>query len=135
MARTVSTPYGCAAVCYVDGRHIEEDWDWDLFIDDLRTRAKKRWPSLDECNAWIDREDHAILENDYCFVGVSEYCGLVSVWLLPKELDTYYPDEASKENLAKRWVSSIENNFHKEFGEYRKVGTFSNGEAVYEKIN
>ena len=73
----------------------------------------------------VGHEDHAILENGHCYIGVSEYCGLVSIWLVPKD---EYPD------LSQKWCDQIGNKFYNLFSEYKHVATFSNGEAIYERI-
>lgn len=142
MGRSVSTPSGAIAVCYRDvssfGYDIDDegnvlydnyDWaiaedSWDWFLDGITTDASNRWGSFYKSDEWVGREDRAILENTYAYIGVSEYCGLAAVWLLPKY----------DEPLAESWCARIAKNFNKMFGEYAKVGTFSNGESVYEKI-
>jgi hypothetical protein len=141
MGRSVSTPYGAVAVGFVDvsefGRVVDEDgnvtdeyceWqssdDWEWFTYDVAFRAKKKWKSFGECEYWVGREDKAILENEFAYVGVSEYCGCAAVWLLPKD----------EHQLAEAWCNKIAKNFEKEFAAMVKVGTFSNGEAVYKKV-
>jgi hypothetical protein len=135
MSRSVSIPCGALEVAYQDVSEYE--WDtFPCFLQDIQAYAKRLWPSLRECDTWLDREDHAILENDLCYLGVSEYCGLASIWLVPKE----YPDsgcfraDAYLYPLAVHWIERVAQKFHKIFGHYRKLGTFSNGESIYEKI-
>jgi hypothetical protein len=107
--------------------------DWNYFIEWIRQEAQDRWPSLDECDTWLDREDHAILENGHCWIGVSEYCGLASIWLVSKAEQHLNNWDHNLVNLATRWCDQIEPNFRKLFDEYQKLGTFSNGESVYQK--
>ena len=95
---------------------------FDDYIDDLKTQLVKKYPSLSECDEWLDREDHAMLENDKIYVGVSEYMGLLAIWMVAK-------DDVSG---AERYLRARENSFLKSFGSLRKVGTFSNGESVFE---
>jgi hypothetical protein len=135
MARSVSIPCNATEIAYQDvSEHDRETFQW--FLDDIRDHARSLWPSLRDCDTWLGREDHAILENDLCYLGVSEYLGLASVWLVPKD----YPDSgyvgghAYIYPLAVNWISRIAPTFHRAFGQYRRIGTFSNGESVYERI-
>ena len=109
--------------------------DWSEFIGETRCTAKEKWPSLDDCDKWIGREDHAILENRHCYIGVSEYCGLAAVWLLSKSEEyrnTGYSSDESAANLADSWCARIADRFDKVFSEYRSIGTASNGEQFFE---
>ena len=133
MSRSVSYPSD-AIVAYRDITDIEEDYDFDWYIDDLRDQVKEVFPSMEVCNKWLDREDHAIAENRFAYFGISTYCGLASVWMVKKEFDTYYEDENRLANMADNWMNLIYKKFNKVFGEYRKIGTASNGESFFEKI-
>jgi len=133
MSRSVSYPNG-AVVAFRDVSDMVDEFDWEWFLEDVKGVAHKAFPSMEETDKWLDREDHAILENQFAYIGVSEYCGLASVWLVVKDFDTYYDDEQRLENLSENWVGLVENKFHKLFGELRKVATFSNGESVYERM-
>ena len=135
MARSVSVPSGAIEVAYQDVS--EHDWDtFQWFLDNIQDYAQELWPSFRACDTWLGREDNAVLENDLCYLGVSEYCGLASIWLVPKD----YPNSGSFSGheyiypLAVNWISRIAPKFHKAFGQYRKIATFSNGESVYERI-
>lgn len=132
MGRSVSRPSGSFAVAY---EHLEYDEDdatmqWECYLEDVVSKARKLAPSFSECDTWPDREDHAILENEFAYLGLSEYCGLVCIWLLPKEGDDYGDNQAG---LRAHWLDQIEAKFHKVFGTLNKVGTFSNGEAVFSR--
>lgn len=127
---------GCCPKC---GAKVEYDdhldyADFECWVEDIKETAKQAWPTLSECDKWVGNEDHAILENDHCYIGVSTYCGLAAIWLLPKSedlLNTGYADDASRANLAAAWCTQVAPKFDELFGQYRKIGTFSNGEAVY----
>ncbi len=156
MGRSVSYPTDCTAVCFRDVMYMgypadeetgETDFDqepdsflaqieFNDFVDMIRYEANRQWKSLVECDRFLDREDRAIMENDFCYIGVSEYCGLAAIWLKSKgdELrDEWYSDSQSLANLADAWCARIEKKFHALFGEYVKTGTMSNGCGVYEK--
>jgi hypothetical protein len=126
MGRSVSVPASAVAVAYqeFDG---QDEMDWDLFIDDIKDSALWAFPKMSYCDHWAGREDHAILENQLAYLGVSEYCGLVAVWLVPK-LDGY------SDSLAVHWCNQQAPRLQKLFGTLNKIGTFSNGEAVFERV-
>lgn len=111
--------------------------DWDYYCEDFQREMIRAFPSLSECDEWVGREDHALLENDYCRIGVSEYCGLVSMWVQPK--DPHYSENESWDARRDHWIAQIGPKFHKVAGTcfgtaLRKLGSFSNGEGVYERI-
>lgn len=128
MGRSVSTPCNAVAVTYRDVTEIEdaEQFEYEV-IEDLREYAKTLWPSLTECDKWIGREDHAVLENGHAYIGVSDYCGLAAFWLVPKD------DRDYGESLARQWCEQVSAKFIKAFGNLRCIGRLSNGEAVYQK--
>jgi len=121
MGRSVSVPPAAELVAYktYEGEH---EIEWDLLVEDVQEYFKAKYPSLENSGEWLGREDRAILENRLVYIGISEYCGLVSVWAVPKE---EYAD------LAARFVKQIAPYFQK-IGELRKIGTASNGEAFFE---
>lgn len=100
--------------------------DWEFYVENIEYYAKELFPSFTECKEWLSNEDLAILENDFAYLGISEYCGLSSIWITPK-------DDCENFGLAKSWVNRIENKFNTKFGDLKKIGAFSNGESIYEK--
>ena len=137
MARSVSTPSNCTAICYQDATHIEDSFEWDDFKSMIEEQVQSIFPSMDNCDKWLDREDHAIMENSFAYIGISEYCGLVAIWLKSKGDEyegSYYADEARLANLADGWCNRVIPTFESTFSEYERVATFSNGEAAYQKI-
>lgn len=76
---------------------------------------------------WLGREDLALLANRLVYIGVSEYCGLVSLWCVPVE----------DSPLAERWARSIEAKVQALWDDMATVrslnlmGRFSNGEALF----
>lgn len=101
--------------------------DWDEFVASLQEQISSLWPSMSACDVWVGSEDHAIMENNHAFIGVSEYCGLACVWLLPKE------GNDSGDALARAWCNRIAPKFNRMFGDLVRIGQFSNGEAVFEQ--
>ena len=131
MARSVSSPYGATAVIYTaidtDDDPDCTQFEWESKIDDLIDALQQKFPSLRLSDKWLGNKDRAILENSFAYFGVSEYCGLVSVWVVPKE---DYP-------LATAWAekarASLRASVYQSFGiVLNKVATASNGEAFFQ---
>lgn len=144
MGRSVSYPRNAAVVCFRllapmtiadNGNEVPDDSqdgyheEFDCLVEWVKDASKAAWPSLYDCDGWLDREDHVLLANGHCFIGVSEYCGMVAVWLAPKENYSH----TDTPELAGAWCRLIAPRFERMFAQYRKVATFSNGEAVYAK--
>ncbi len=132
MSRSVSTPSGAVAIAYKDASYIEHEFDWDFFKENIVCQLQTAFPSLNDADGWIGREDHIVLDNGHCQITISEYCGLVAVSLVPLEAE--YDSEAGLDNLHLHWCGQISNKFTSLLGEFNKIGTFSNGEAVFEAI-
>lgn len=141
MGRSVSTPRNASHVVYAHRVYREDDddgfleqQDFDDAIEDLRAEIRAKDKSFRNISQWSG-EDHGLLVNDAYTIGVSEYCGLVAVWAVPKtwhedeEGDTSIVNDILEHNLE-AWLIEAAGYF----GEVlRKVGTFSNGEAVFER--
>jgi hypothetical protein len=74
-----------------------------------------------------------VAENDLAEFGVSEYDGLLALWVRVKDPDYYGPTTTG---LALHWIEQtwpkVEAMYPNRL--YRQ-GTFSNGESVYRKVN
>ena len=124
MGRSVSYPSHAEIVAYRDwlGDDEPDEWAWDAFVDCIRDDVAACWPSFQDADHWIGREDRVILENSLAQVGVSEYCGLAAIWIVPKDTP-----------LAAGFINRIRPKFLRTLGNLRKLGTFSNGEAVFKR--
>jgi hypothetical protein len=140
MGRSVSYPAGYSVVTFKEWHQPEleegettprpaEEFDWEDFTTDLTEYAPTLWPSLGPCDVWLGNENHALLENSHCYIGVSEYCGLASLWIVPKENEW-----GDVSGLAANWCEQIADLFVRTFGELSCVGVASNGEAFYRQI-
>jgi len=115
-------------VCY------EEDQQ-DAFsncVDYALSEIRRAFPSVTKDDKWLDREDHAFASNSFAYFGVSEYCGLVSVWMTPKE-------DYEQPGLQERWINQNGAKFKESvsgcFGtNLVKTATFSNGEAMFSAV-
>ena len=137
MGRSVTTPSGTVYTSYavLDDDFEYDDFDWHT--EDFQREMRRAFPSLTECDEWVGHEDHALLENAYAYIGVSEYCGLVAMWVCEKDLD--YRNEHLT-GLRDRWLHQIQHKFRKVaqtcFGQALiKVGAFGNGEGFFAPIN
>lgn len=98
MARSVSTPYDALTIEYAAFDTLDgDDYAWQDAIENLRYTAQALYPSLRDCDRWIGRENHAVLENAHGVITVSEYCGLVAIALVPTE----------NSGLAARWCRQV----------------------------
>lgn len=99
--------------------------EWKSWIECIQHDMMKKYPSLSTCERWEGNEVRIILESDQVEIAVSEYCGLAS-------LSIRVNDSYDKEALALRNIGFM-SEFMEKFGELRKVGSFSNGESLYER--
>ncbi|MGY6517486.1 MAG: hypothetical protein ACXIUZ_02110 [Lysobacteraceae bacterium] len=140
LCETTGTDADGDACIYCDGTgRREADADdtgmaWEDFVDNLRHDFRAAFPSLSYCDEWLGREDRALLENQHARIGVSEYCGMVSVWCVPKDWDGWGRDT---EVLSRHWCRSIETRAAAVLGTFAtrlaRLGTMSNGEGVYRR--
>lgn len=122
MGRSVSVPYNAALVAY-DHWDGGDDWEWDMTVECIKDSIQAAFPSLSDDDGWIGNEDRVILPNGHARFGVSEYCGLISIWAVPND-----------GSLAEHWCSQARRSFHSAVGSLRHVGTFSSGKAIYERL-
>jgi hypothetical protein len=126
MGRSVMTVSDAIQIVYLELDEEYDDWDW--FIEDVRTVISQKYKSFQVVDSWDGREEHRILENDLAKVVVCEYCGMVSINLVPCEFSLFLLP------LAEHWCSQIADGFAKLFPERLcKLGTMSNGVSVYER--
>jgi hypothetical protein len=126
MGRSVSIPRGAQVVAfsYIEYEDEHDDWSYDDFVENAKCAIKEIAPSMSPDSGWIDREGRIIASNNFVKMVISEYCGLVSLALVPEE------DNA----LAAHWCNQIEPKFMASFSELRLIGRASNGEAFFERV-
>lgn len=124
---------GCGADLY-DESGESAQFEFDCLVDDIRGSFKRKFPSMRNCDHWPERESRAIVENDHCMIVISEYCGLVSIGVVPTGLwEAYYTPNSAP--LAFDWATRYAAPFLRQaFGQLRKIGTASNGESFYERV-
>ena len=123
---------------YNEAGEFDEDlsqMEWGDTIRNLQYEIKAKLPSYYIVkDKWGNHETKIILENSFCSIGISEYCGLVSLSVAPREND--YANYS--ESLAKHHANQIKGTLEKVLHDLglknlRKVGTASNGEAFFQK--
>lgn len=130
MGRSVSVPSEASDVAYASFECDCEDDASYLFQDaigNLREIAMKKYPSLSKADRWIGRENHVVLENRYCSITVSEYCGLVAVAIVPSagySLSDSWCNKVNLQPLAECFGQAL-----------RSAGRFSNGEQMFNAIS
>ena len=129
MGRSVNYLSNAHTVCFEDVSMIDDEFGWGMFKSDLVETFNDKYKSMEECDRWDCNETSIIVENQLIEVGISEYCGLASVSMRVKDFDGY--DDYS--GLAERFANHVGVWMEENIGDYVKLGTFSNGEAVYEK--
>jgi len=137
MSRSVSHLNNAEVILYFPyDEENNESFAWQDLKDNLINEITKYLPSFYASDKWDNRETLIILENNYCNIGISEYCGLVSLSTSAKNSDyNIYIN-----NFGKAYANKIEKTLKKVLknlglSNYNKIGTFSNGEGVYEKEN
>lgn len=116
---------------------FQAECDWDDFKANLGEAFAKYYPSLDfdaKGHGWDGRETMIIARNKLVEVGLSEYCGLVSLSVRPLDEHPWlnYAQSPIGERFARQM--NLDKVLAHALGEevvLRKVGTFSNGESVY----
>lgn len=97
-----------------------------------------KFSSFRVTDKWLDRESHAILENDFGTVTVNEYCGMAAISFVPVDYSTVAPyryETLRQENLCFGWMRQIEHTWRKIIGQhgtsFNLHGFMSNGVGVF----
>ena len=133
MGQSVSVPHDATRTIYFHSDAIDQ-WEWDDTIDNLRSIIREAYPSFEDADRWHDREERIVLNNWHAVIVVAEYCGCVSVSIVPDESDDWDGFDGLRaawcEQVGDRWADLL----NRAFGGMVKIGTFSNGESVYQKL-
>lgn len=130
MGRTVSTLHGSIIQLYADVSNVQDSWEFEDLIDNIRYEIRAKYKSMKR-SFNHEGENVIICENGLVEIGISEYCGLLSLSVRAKE---------GKVNpVAVRAAINMEQHLQKVLKEYTSgcytlAGVFSNGEGVYSKI-
>ena len=137
MSRSVDYLNRAETVIFFTADWVKEDYDYENFEDNLKSEICHRLRSYCQPRnvKFNGRETKVILENNLCMIGVSEYCGAWSLSVAPLDEDYYlgYNREALSKKHANLIQATLEKCLIRAGAKIlKKIGTFSNGEAVYE---
>jgi hypothetical protein len=117
----------------------DEYWDASDVISDIQEYITDKYPGFDKCSRWDGRETHIILEGYGTEIGLSEYCGIATLSIRvdegPLEYSMDDQEYEADRQKALNWIRDNWDQASEYWNQYRKIGTFSNGEGVYEKAN
>jgi len=137
MGRSVAVPSNAAVTAFIDNR-LDDGEDWDWFIEDVLGVVSERFPSIGEDSGWLGREERIVGSNGHAQLVICEYCGCVSVSLVPiQENDGYFQHE---QTLHDAWCRQVERAFLEHIAKrfpgraLRPLATASNGCTLYRRI-
>ena len=143
MGRSVNYLNNAVTIIYFTSEYLNSELEgeifaWEDFVINLKYDIMNKLKSYVKSDKWDNQETQIILENELCNIGISEYCGLYSLSVAPIDFDGYYPEDNAKINFAEHHAKQIEKTLCKILKDNRctvlnRLGTFSNGEGVYEK--
>lgn len=115
----------------------EDELEWEDFKRNLICEINSKLKSFRDCDRYDGRETLIFLENELAEIGISEYCGLYSLSIRNKE-DEFYTCNSYKSGLSNNYVYQIQKALEQALINcgvtlLDRLGTFSNGEAVYRK--
>ena len=66
---------------------MESQWNWENALSTLKANLMERFSSFSECDAWVSRNEDAILENSLFYVAVEDNQWSMAIKLLQKKDD------------------------------------------------
>lgn len=110
-----------------------------IVIEGIQEGIISEYPEFSRSKKYDGRETAIILTGYGTEIGLSEYCGLatLSIRIDENSLDNYYEEDEYNEQYDKieAWINENWAKISQGYDQYRKIGTFSNGEAVFETKN
>ena len=137
MGRSVMTYEYTVAFIPFDCHHENCQWEYEDMVENIAETIQHYYPSFNEVkNEWHGREGRVILENMHGKIVVCEYCGLVSINLVPNDDTSWYyePTEALRDAWCERIAGYMEKRFDG-WGRLSPLGTMSNGVTVFERAS
>lgn len=131
MGRSVSYLSRAEEVTYLSLEFEDDDMYYDDFRENLFTMFSDKYPTLsDVTHKWDGNETSIIMENRFCEIGLSEYCGLWSISI--RVNDSY-----DRPGIARHWINQVWpkmlDMLTKCYGEHHlaRMGGMSDGTSVY----
>ena len=116
----------------------DEYEDGYIVTENIQESIISEFPEYDYCTKYDGRETAIILTGYGTEIGLSEYCGLATLSIrIDENLLAYYEEDEYNEQYDKieAWINENWAKISQGYNQYNKIGTFSNGESVYEKNN
>jgi len=127
MGRSVNFLSNSFAVVFFSNHEEEES---EYIVEDIQQSIMSEYPEFEEVSEWEDRDIHIILESSTVEIGISEYCGLYSLSIRVRDgVDL----EEEEEQQVNEWLTVHASKVLEPYNEMRRIGTFSNGESIFEK--
>ena len=103
---------------------------------DIQESIISEYPEYEYSKKWDNNETAIILTGYGTEIGLSEYCGVasLSIRIDENELDRFI-DYQEQYDKIEAWINENCAKISQGYNQYNKIGTFSNGENVYEKNN
>lgn len=130
MGRSVSVLRDSTVNVYSDVTHIEDHYEFQDMVEYMRELFVESFPSMD-LDSKQEGETSIIVSNKLVEIGVSEYCGALSVSIRARE-ERKGLGEKFAYRIQKRVIDIVKNSTGNAMS---RVGTFSNGESVYRQVN
>lgn len=135
MGRSVSYLSNAQRVSYFEWPMYEDEYgneiydEADFVIENIQQGIISDFPDFSTADKWDGREDHIILQGYGTEIAISEYCGLCSLSI---RVDSSCYDDGNVEEIES-WIDDNWDKISSGYNMYERVGTFSNGEAVFTK--
>ena len=102
----------------------EQRWEWEDSLEVFKQDFKKKYKSFSDCDEWIGRDEHAILESELFYIVIEDNEWSIAVKLIQKEEPYYW--NGSIEGLQKKHYQSYLNGI-KEclFNQFDALGIYS----------
>ena len=116
----------------------DEYEDGYIVTENIQESIISEFPEYEYSKKWDGRETAIILTGYGTEIGLSEYCGLATLSIrIDENLLAYYEEDEYNEQYDKieAWINENWAKISQGYNQYNKIGTFSNGEAVFEPIN
>lgn len=146
MGRSVAVPRDAEVTFYFpfEDNDLDDEWGdaWDDMIGEIRIALSRVSDLFESADDWVGREMHRIATNGIVDVVLCEYCGFCSLSLVtveePRE-DAWEPVKQVWGDFSAAWVTDHYDDIACELENFglqlcRRVGSFSNGESVYERV-
>ena len=104
--------------------------DYDVVVEDIQEVIKSEFPEFDNAKRYDGDETLIILEGYGTQIGLSEYCGLASLSI---RVDSFFEDEEDQEKILE-WIEENWEKVSNPWNKLQKLGTFSNGEGIYQNV-